>query len=105
MNAILLCIACVLAQVATPNVYRSLEAGKPVHAVGELSGRIVSVDYPAGTILVATGKANRTVTVLPSTSIERRGQYATLSDLRAGQHVKIAVYEVSGRLVAQTIRL
>ena len=105
MRTIFFCLACVLAQVATPNVYRSLEAGKPVHAAGEITGRIVSVDYPAGTIVVNAGKVNRTISVLPSTSIERRGQYATLSDLRAGQHVKISAYEVSGRLVAQTIRL
>lgn len=93
------------AQTPPPNVYRSLEAGKPVHAVGEIRGRIVSVDYPAGTIVVDDGKRRRVVAVLPSTSIEKRGQYATLSDLRAGQHVEISAYEVSGHLVAQTIRL
>jgi hypothetical protein len=94
-----------IAQSPPPNVYHSLEAGKPVHAVGDIHGQIVSVDYPSGLLVVAAGRDHRTVTVVPSTTIYRRGQYATFSDLRPGERVSISAYEVSGRLVAQTIRL
>lgn len=93
------------AQTAPPNVYRSLESGTPVHDAGQIRGRIVAVDYPAGEVTVRTGLRTRRVQVVPSTTIYRRGQYATLSDLRPGERVTIAAYEVSGRFVAQSIRL
>lgn len=97
--------AAVRAQTPAPNVYRSLEAGKPVHAAGELRGRIVSVDYPSGMLVINEGARNQTVAVVPSTTIYRHGKDATVSDLRTGEHVTISAYEVSGRLVAQTIRI
>ena len=93
------------AQTPSPNVYRSLESGKPVHAAGEIRGIITSIDYPSGIIVVRERSHSRTVAVVPGTTIYRRGQYATLADLRAGQKVTIAAYEVGGRLVAQTIRI
>ncbi len=96
-----------LAQTASPsaNVYRSLESGRPVHDAGEIRGRIESVDYPGGTLVVSSGRTKRVIAVVPSTTIYRRGEYSTLADLRRGQKVDISVYEVGGRLVAQTIRI
>ena len=89
----------------TPNVYRSLESGRPVHDAGEIRGRIQSIDYPGGTLVVHGSMGNRVIAVVPSTTIYRHGEYSTLSDLRRGQQVDISVYEVGGRLVAQTIRI
>jgi hypothetical protein len=93
------------AQSPPPNVYRSLESGGPVHDAGEIRGRIESVDYPAGTILVRSGRTRRTIAVVPSTTIYQHGLYATLADLRRGERADLWVYEVGGRLVAQTIRI
>jgi hypothetical protein len=90
---------------STPNVYRSLESGRPVHDAGEIRGRIESVDYPEGTLVVRGRMGKRVIAVVPSTTIYRRGEYSTLADLRRGQRVDISVYEVGGRLVAQTIRI
>ncbi len=105
-----LCVAlgapsALFARTPPPNVYRSLESGKPVHAAGEIRGLILRVDYPAGELVVRQGRRSRTVSIVPSTTIYHRGQYATMADLRSGQHVVITVYEVGGRLVAQTIRI
>jgi hypothetical protein len=93
------------AQTPSPNVYRSLEAGKPVHAAGEIHGTIAAVDYPGGELVVRDGEQSRAIAVVPSTTIYRHGQYATLADLRRGQRVTITAFEVGGRLVAQTIRI
>jgi hypothetical protein len=89
----------------TPNVYRSLESGRPVHDAGEIRGRIDSIDYPEGTLVVSGPMGKRVIAVVPSTTIYRHGEYSTLADLRRGQRVDISVYEVGGRLVAQTIRI
>lgn len=92
-------------QTATPNLYRSLESESGARPAKEIRGRIESVDYPGGTLIVRHG-ANRTVVaVVPATTIYRRGGYATLADLRRGENVDISVYMVGGRLVAQTIRI
>ncbi len=87
-----------------PNVYRSLEAGKQAHNAGELHGRIESVDYAGGSLVVRTGRGAITVAIVPNTTIYRGNQYGTLADLRPGQQVRLSVYEVGGRLVAQLIR-
>ncbi|MDQ2866018.1 MAG: hypothetical protein M3R51_07300 [Candidatus Eremiobacteraeota bacterium] len=90
-----------------PNpVYRSLESGKTAHDAGVVRGVIESVDYSGGMIsLRARSRDIIAIAVIPSTAIYRRKQYGTFSDLRRGQSVEISVYEVDGRLVAQTIRL
>ena len=90
----------------TPNLYRSLEAGPSAHPASEIRGRIESVDYPGGTFVVRDGSRRQVVAVVPATTIyQKRGGYATFADLHRGQHVDIAVYEVGGRLVAQSIRI
>ncbi|HTZ56334.1 MAG TPA: hypothetical protein VMB20_14905 [Candidatus Acidoferrum sp.] len=89
----------------TPNVYRALESGRDARPAGEIRGRIDSIDYPGGTLAVRVNGSTRIITVTPSTTIYQHGGYATFADLRRGQHVDISVYEVSGRLVAQTIRI
>lgn len=90
---------------ADGGVYQSFESGKPSHDAGIVRGEIHSVDYGTGSIVVRTARGPVQITVLPSTSIYVHGQYATLADLRRGASVEIAVSEVDGRLVAQTIHL
>jgi hypothetical protein len=90
---------------AVPNLYRSLETGPSAHPAGEVRGRIASVDYPGGTFVVHNGSGDRVVAVVPATTIYQHGGYATFADLHRGQHVEVSVYEVGGRLVAQSIRI
>jgi hypothetical protein len=87
-----------------PSVYRSLNSVK-AHNAAAVSGTLDAIDYSAGTLVVRTAHGSQTVSVIPSTSIYAGSGYAALSDLRRGQSVEIAVYEVGGRLVAQTIRV
>jgi hypothetical protein len=89
----------------SPNLYRSLEAGHSAHPAGEIRGKIESVDYPGGTLVVRDGSRSQVVAVVPATTIYQHGGYATFADLHRGQKVDITVYEVGGRLVAQTIRI
>jgi hypothetical protein len=89
----------------TPNVYRALESGHAAHPAAEIRGRIDSVDYPGGTFAVRANGSTRVIAVTPSTTIYQHGGYATFADLRRGQNVDVSVYEVGGRLVAQTIRI
>lgn len=86
------------------NVYRSLESGKPARNAGQMHGKIASVDYSGGSLVVQTNRGNVVVAVVPNTAIYRGNVYGTLSDLRPGQNVQLEVYEVGGRLVAQLIR-
>ncbi len=90
---------------ATPNVYRSLDAGKPAHDVGHLRGRVVSVDYAEGSFVVRTARGDLLIAILPNTTVSRGDRDAGISDVRPGQSVELSVYEVGGRLVARRIRL
>lgn len=87
------------------NLYRSLESGNPSHPAARVHGIIESIDYASGTLVVRSGNRATVVAVVPNTSIYGGGGYAGLSDLRRGQMVDITVYEIDGRLVAQSIRL
>lgn len=87
-----------------PNVYQSLESSK-AHAAGVIRGEIDSVDYSGGAVVVRTSRGAQRIAVVPNTTIYNGSDYAALSDLRRGQTVEIAVYEIDGRLVAQSIRL
>jgi hypothetical protein len=93
------------AQTPTPNVYRALESGGGARPAAEIRGRIDAVDYPGGTFAVRMNGSTRIIAVTPSTTIYQHGGYATFSDLRRGQNVDVSVYEVGGRLIAQTIRI
>jgi hypothetical protein len=93
------------AQTPTPNVYRALESGRSARPAAEIRGRIDSIDYPGGTFAVRMNGSTRIIAVTPSTTIYQHGGYATFSDLRRGQNVDVSVYEVGGRLIAQTIRI
>lgn len=90
---------------ASPNVYRALESGGSARPAAEIRGRIDSVDYPGGTFAVRTNGGTRIIAVTPSTTIYQHGGYATFSDLHRGQSVDVNVYQVGGRLIAQTIRI
>lgn len=87
------------------NLYRSLESGRPLHAAGVIRGTIASIDYASGTLVVRTPHGVVTVAVVPSTTISDGKEYSAVSDLRAGRRVQIAVSEIDGRLVAQSIVL
>lgn len=89
----------------SPNVYRALESGRGARPAAEIHGRIDSVDFPGGTFAVRINGGTRVIAVMPSTAIYQHGGYATFADLRRGQSVAVTVYEIGGRLVAQTIRL
>ncbi|HET9030626.1 MAG TPA: hypothetical protein VFN49_10630 [Candidatus Aquilonibacter sp.] len=86
-------------------VYRSLESGAPVRAAGTVHGIIEAVDYSAGVVIVRAGRSAQAVAIVPSTTIYGGQGYSGLSDLRRGQSVVISVYEVGGRLVAQSVRV
>jgi hypothetical protein len=89
------------------NLYRSLEAGSPSRPAGTLHGSIESIDYASGTLILRSGNHSQLVSIVPSTTIYGGGGggYTGLSDLRRGQNVSISVYEIDGRLVAQSIRV
>ena len=87
------------------NLYRTLESGSPAHPAGTLHGAIESIDYSSGTLLLRAGSRTQVVAIVPSTTIYGGKGYAGLSDLRRGQNVDISVYEIDGRLVAQSIRV
>lgn len=86
-------------------LYRSLESGAPSHPAAKLHGVIESIDYSAGMVIVRSGNRSDAVAIVPSTTIYGSGGYASLSDLRRGQNVEISVYEIGGRLVAQSIHV
>ena len=109
---ILVCLATALPSAALGDppvsnpVYRSLESGKAAHDAGIVRGVLEQVDYSGGLIYVRThGREIVVVAIVPSTGIYEGRQYATFSDLRPGRPVEMSIYEVDGRLVAQTIRL
>jgi thioredoxin reductase len=90
----------------TPNLYRSLEGSQSAHPAAEIRGKIESVDYPGGTFVIRNGPNRETIAVVPATTIyQQHGGYATFADLHRGQHVDVSVYDVGGRLVAQSIRI
>ena len=65
-----------------------------------------SVDYPGGTFVVrAIGSTPRHRGYALDNESTSMADYATFADLRRGQNVDVSVYEVGGRLVAQTIRI
>ena len=72
---------------------------------GRINGEVLMVDYPRGVLSIGTRRGQITVLVLPSTTIFRGPNYATLTDLTRGMHVQIEASEVDGRLIAQIIRV
>jgi hypothetical protein len=104
-------ISCALALAAPAcadppsNLYQQLQSGHQTHPAGTLRGVIDSVDYSGGSLVLRTSKGAQRIAIVPSTTIYNGNDYATLSDLRKGQNAEIAVVEVDGGLVAQSIRL
>ena len=72
---------------------------------GNLSGKVVGVDYGAASILVDTPHGLVPVAVTPTTSIIRGSTNASLADLGRGAHVSVDVTQVGGQLTAQIIRI
>jgi Cu/Ag efflux protein CusF len=99
-----LALAILVAQ-ASPNVYNAFASGQAVHERGTMRGIVERVDYASGTVTVRTSKGSVTVSVLPSTEIFVKREFATLADVHRGANAELWVNEVGGRLVAQVIRL
>lgn len=72
---------------------------------GTISGQVLGVDYGRGQLIVANARGRIAILVLPSTTIFRGRDYATLTDLTNGMHVQIEASEIDGRLIAQIIRI
>lgn len=80
-------------------------ASPPAHAPGAISGRVDSVDYGQGTMVVRRGQERITIAVVPSTQIYLHNAGGTFADVRPGARVDVFVSDIGGRLVAQIIRL
>ena len=80
-------------------------ASPPAHAPSAISGRVDSVDYGQGTMVVRRGQDRITIAVGPSTQIYLHDSGGTFADVRPGAQVDVLVSEIDGRLVAQIIRL
>ncbi len=80
-------------------------ARPPAHAPSTISGRVDSVDYGQGTMVVRRGQERLTIAVGPSTQIYLHDSSGTFADVRAGAQVDVFVSDIGGRLVAQIIRL
>lgn len=74
-------------------------------AHGNLSGKVVGVDYGAASILVDTPHGLVPVAVTPTTSIIRGSTNASLADLGRGARISVDVTQVGGQLTAQIIRI
>jgi|GEM_PF-3097495 hypothetical protein len=69
----------------------------------EVTGEIVSTDAAANSLVVKTKKGEMTVTVDSKTQIVVGKEEIHLSDLRAGQKVKIYYTHAGGRDLAERI--
>ncbi len=77
-------------------------ASPPTHTI---SGRVDSVDYSQGTIVVRRGGERITIAVVPSTQIYLHDSSGTFADVRPGAQIDVFVSEIDGHLVAQIIHL
>ncbi|MHB8147851.1 MAG: hypothetical protein ACYDGM_11420 [Vulcanimicrobiaceae bacterium] len=80
-------------------------AGPSARAHGAVSGRVESVDYGQGTIIVRRGQERTAIAVVPSTQIYLHDAGGTFADVHPGAQVDIIVSEIGGHLVAQIIRV
>lgn len=95
-----------LAAAAAPSPVPSAPPSGAVHDGGEFVGRITSVDYQQNMLGVDAGARGRIdVAVMPSTSIQGKGGYHAVTDLKAGQLVKIFSSVADGKYVAQIIQI
>lgn len=89
-----------------PWAHPHLRAANPqprAHAV--IVGTVVGIDYGSAALMVATNRGVVPVAVTPSTNIFRGSSYASFADLGRGAHVEIEAADISGRLIAQLIRI
>ncbi len=101
-------LACAAAPAALPAqthaAYTTNVQSERPHAA--VRGKVVSVDYSVGMIVVDTGSRRLTVYATPSTMIVRADhQYGTLSDITRGSRVEMDTVEVNGQVFAQSISL
>ena len=80
-------------------------ASPSAQAHDEISGRVASVDYGQGTVVVKQGHERVAIAVVPSTQIYLHNAAGTFADVHPGAMVNIFVSEIGGRLVAQIIRV
>ena len=78
----------------------------PAHNRGVLHGKVVSVDYGRGLLVVKFSGGTRTIRVLPSTSIETKANgNGSLTDVRSGTSVDVYISDIGGESVAQLVRI
>jgi len=68
-----------------------------------LTGRIESVDYAANVIVVRSHGDTASISITPTTAIERKGQIAGIADLRQGTRVRVSGVVRDGAMIAQSI--
>lgn len=81
-------------------------AGLRAHNTGMIEGRVVAVDYQRATISVAGPRGRVEIAVLPSTSIQGKGDaYHALPDIIRGARVQVFTSQRGGLTTAQLIRM
>ncbi len=78
----------------------------PKATAGIVAGQVTSVDYQRGLLGVMSGGHRVDVTVLPSTSIQGKGNgYHSIAEISRGAQVEIFTSVSEGKITAQIIRL
>ena len=95
---------------ATPGPSSSpvIDDAAPAKDAGTIEGRITSIDYHSGVMVVdAVGAGRRTyaVLVVPGTNIQGAKDFHTIADLKKGAHVQVLLSQHGSTLTAQIIRL
>lgn len=73
---------------------------------GVVEGKVTNVDYQRGVVDVDTQHGAVEVSVMPSTSVQSSEPgYHALTDVTRGSRVQIFTSKISGRLIAQIIKL
>lgn len=82
------------AKAQAPAAHRAAHASKPAAMSHTLSGKIVSVDAVANTVVVKTKKGEMTLNVDPAAKI-RVGKETKLADLKSGSRITVS-YKMEG---------
>jgi hypothetical protein len=76
---------------------------------GSIDGRVTSIDYKTGEMLVEVGQggAKKTydVMVVPGTNIQGNGDFHTIADLKKGARIQVLMSQHGTTYTAQIIRL
>jgi hypothetical protein len=96
-----------IAALAAPSPAPSPSSSGAVRDGGSFVGRLTAVDYQQNMIGVDTvGRGHIDVAVMPTTSIQGKDAgYRAITDLKAGQRVKVFSSVADGKYVAQIIQI